>query len=850
MLQLLGILVLFCFATVVKGQQTAVKKPAKNAYMDSSLMREKESTTDDLPVVGLNENERVSPLPSILTANRDMFTNMAGFHFSTMRFRIRGYDGENSSRQINGLPMNSPEDGTTQWGLWSGLNAVMNNTETSLGLYNSASVFGSIGQTTQIDLRASRQRQQTQFAYTFSNRSFAHRLSFIHSSGMHKKGWAFSVSGSLRYASEGYTPGTFYNGKSYCISADKKIDDRNLLSIAVFGAPLYTGKQSAVLMESVQLAQTNRYNAYWGYQAGKKRNANTHYANQPVLLIRHDRQIDNHTGWTTAIGIVTGQRSDTGLDWYKAADPRPDYYRYLPGYQQDPLLKMAVTEAIKTNSGLLQVNWDHLIDVNRNSQETIRDADGRTGNNIRGLRAHYIVEERISALSEYMFNSNYHSLLTDALALSAGFSMQAAQSHNYKKLNDLLGGDFYVDWNQFAERDFPNDPVVIQNDTHRPNRLLHKDDSFGYDYLLHTLVAKTWAQLSFTGKKIDHFEAVEIGYTNYQREGLVTNGLFTDNSFGRSVLDEFTCFAFKTGITYKINGRKYLYLQAGYFTRAPLFDNVFISPRTRDTQQENIRNEKILTTELGYTWNAPLVKLRLRSYVTLFSDGMNVTSFYDDGFGNFVNYALSGINKMHFGLESGADIQLSEHFSLNLAIAAARYYYTNRQQVTVTADNDASVIERGLIYTKNFRVGGTPQEAYGLGIQYQAGGFYVGLTGSYFRQQWLDFNPLRRTYTALQGLTPGTDQWKQVVAQSELPAQYTVDLSAGSAIRLKLFHAKNKKMFLFNAGISNLLNNRTLISGGYEQLRFDTDTKNTDKFPPKFFYAMGLNFSVTLSLRL
>ncbi|MCW3088025.1 MAG: TonB-dependent receptor, partial [Sediminibacterium sp.] len=49
---------------------------------------------------------------------------------------------------------------------------------------------------------------------------------------------------------------------------------------------------------------------------------------------------------------------------------------------------------------------------------------------------------------------------------------------------------------------------------------------------------------------------------------------------------------------------------------------------------------------------------------------------------------------------------------------------------------------------------------------------------------------------------------------------------------------------------NNLLDKRDIISGGYEQLRFDTDTRNAGKFPPKLFYAMGLNFSVNLTLRL
>jgi hypothetical protein len=102
----------------------------------------------------------------------------------------------------------------------------------------------------------------------------------------------------------------------------------------------------------------------------------------------------------------------------------------------------------------------------------------------------------------------------------------------------------------------------------------------------------------------------------------------------------------------------------------------------------------------------------------------------------------------------------------------------------------------------------------------------------------------------LQGLSPGTSQWEQVIRQAVLPGQYTVDLSAGNSVRLKLFGSANKKTFLFNFNINNLLNNTGFISGGYEQLRFDTETKNVAKFPPKFFYAMGLNFSANLTLRL
>ncbi len=856
MRKLLWLLILQAVWLMARSQKSIPKKITKNLFRDSILSNHwKEPGLDELPVIGFEETEKtehaVSVIPSMLFANRDVFMSMAGFHFSISRFSIRGYEGKLFSTRFNGISLNGLEDGVTQWNLLTGLNEVTKNSQSSLGLRPTAFAFGNIGSVTEIDARASKQRVQTVFTNSFSNRSFTNRWSFTHTVGFNKKGLAYSISGSFRYANEGYIPGSFYDGKSYFLAIDKKINEHMLLSFTILGAPLVNGKQGPVTKETVALTGTPYYNPYWGYESGKKRNANIRLMHQPVMVINFDNRINNHNSWVTSLGWVIGGRSDTGIDWYKAADPRADYYRYLPGYQQDSLLKVYVNDAIKANPELLQIKWSRLINTNRNSHATLVDANGILGNSIHGKRSHYIIEERKSMGTRLELSSVYHSLLSNQYAFSAGGSFVWQRTHQYKKIQDLLGGDFYVDWNQFAERDFPNNPLLMQNDLNRPNRILHKGDAFGYDYLLQSLQTKGWVQLAGVGKKIDFFSGAEINYHNYQREGLVKNGLFPDNSAGKSVLNEFTGIGLKAGITYKYNGRKYFYLQAGYFVKPPLVNDVYISPRTRDTRQEKIQNEKIITTEMGYVWNAPAVKLRMSGYLTSYFDGMNINTFYHDGFGNFVNYALSGINKLHVGIECGMELSISEQWSFTTAISVSRYVYNSRQKLIVTADNDASVIERGLIYSKNFRVGGTPQEAYGAGIAYQfSGRFFSNLTASYFRQQWLEFNPMRRTYNALAGLASGTNQWNKVIEQTVLPEQYTVDLLLGTTLRLKMFGAGSKQTIQCIASINNLLNNQSVISGGYEQLRFDTETKNPEKFPPKFFYAMGLNYSITLNLRL
>jgi len=57
-------------------------------------------------------------------------------------------------------------------------------------------------------------------------------------------------------------------------------------------------------------------------------------------------------------------------------------------------------------------------------------------------------------------------------------------------------------------------------------------------------------------------------------------------------------------------------------------------------------------------------------------------------------------------------------------------------------------------------------------------------------------------------------------------------------------------MFLvFNVGVNNILDNQSIVTGGYEQLRFDFDTKDPNQFPAKLYYAYGLNYFASVTLR-
>lgn len=855
-LGLLGMILAVGFASPVFAQVKVKKDSTVVAVADTTLDEAKDNTLDNIPVVSLDENDNqdgsAQNVSSQMNSGRNPFTNAATFNFGAVRFRIRGYDSDLFTTYMNGAPMENLDNGFTPYGLWGGLNDVLRNRQNTNGLQSAKYGAGDIGGSTFLDTRAFRQRKQTTINYAISNRNYSNRFFITHSTGFNKKGWAFSFSGSRRWADEGFTDGTFYDGWSIYAGVDKKINARHMLSFVAFATPTENGRQGASVKEMLDIAGTNFYNPYWGYQNGKKRNASVAKSFQPFGILTHDWKITDKTSLVTAASYMLGNRSTTGLDWYNAADPRPDYYRYLPSYEDDPVLSQKIYDALKNDVNKRQINWDALYNANYANRETIHNANGILGNDVYGKRSVYIVEERVTHTNKFNFNTVLNTSINKHIDLSAGLTYENQKNNYYKKVNDLLGGDFYVDINQFAQRDFGNDPMAVQNDVNNPNRILSVGDKFGYNYDINIQKTSEWVQTDVKLKKLEFFVSGEHSYTNFWRVGNVKSGLFPNNSYGKSKEQHFYNYAFKGGLTYKFTQGNYIFANVAYVTKAPFFENAYLAPRTRDFVQDDLKSEQIQTAEAGYVLIAPTVKFRATGYYTVFKNQVNVLTFYNDEVRNFVNYAVSDIGKVHMGVELGTEVIVYKGLTVNAAAAIGRYRYNTRQKATVTIDNSATVVSKdNIIYSKNFNVP-TPQEAYTIGLNYRSRKYwYVNVNFNYFDQMWLDFNPLRRTYAAVEGVDPTSAQWHSIIDQTKLKAQYTLDAFAGySWLMNNRFKGLKKRTFmLFNVGVNNILNNTNIVSGGYEQLRFDFQNKDVNKFPSKSFYAYGLNYFASVGIR-
>ncbi|MFN7266370.1 MAG: carboxypeptidase regulatory-like domain-containing protein [Bacteroidota bacterium] len=806
---------------------------------------------NDLPTVTLEEadteTEGSGDVANLLNANRDIFQQVTGFGWGIFRFRERGYDSEHFPLFLNGVNINDPETGFAVFGEIGGLNDVLRNRESTVGLNPSEFTFSEIGGATRIDTRASNQRKQIRASYAISNRTYTNRMMLTASTGLMPGGWAVSFSGSRRWAQEGYFDGTFFDGYSYFLSVDKKINRKHALNLTFLGAPSIRGKVSDSFGEMFELAGTHRYNPSWGYQNGEKRNANIGHSNQPIGMLRYDWAPMAGTSVTASVYGQAGKRGDTRLDWFEASNPAPDYNRRLPSAILDSTLSAQWADALRNDEALRQINWTQFYDENSRNRFTVENAEGIAGNNVTGNRAQYIVADQRADSKELGFNIVLNQQLNSRSSLQSGVNYRWYKGQNFQVLDDLLGADYWLDINRFSSQDYPGQPLLEDNDANNPRNVIYEGDVFGYDYDENIRNGSIWVQAQTNLRKLSLFGAAEVGNNTFWRTGNMLNPRYPNDSYGDSQVNSFYTYGLKGGATYKLNGRNYLYANGFTGTKAPLFRDVYISPRQRNTVAPNTDVYGINSVEGGYLLRSPLVRARLTGYLTNFDNEFEARLYFSPTVGEFATLVMSGINRTHSGIEAAFEYKPVPQWVLSGAANLGYYRYTNRPTMTYTPDNkDYVSFENVTLYQDNFLVPRTPQTAATFNVKYEGRRFWFAtLTFNWRDDFWFAYDPLRRRAEAVLALEPGSEIWNTIVEQEKAPAAYTVDLFAGKSWKIG-------DVFLYlNVGINNILDNKNVIVSGREAYRnaFGREPDDARLYISEVQYAPGLNYFISFSVR-
>jgi len=867
------------FANVEKGLERDLRTVTLTA---NAIVNE----VDDASFTEFDMNDSgYSDVPTILSGSNDPYSSVASFGFSSVRFKNRGYSSESQDVYLAGVKMNDAITGYSPFSLWSGLNEAMRSQDVTYGTGVSSVGIGGVNGVSNILAVPSSVRKGWRFSALTNSAMYRLRLMGTYASGPLDNGWSYAFNVSARVGGNDWIRGVYYRSFAIYGGVEKKFNDEHKLAFMAFATPGERGAQNASTQEVYNLTGDNMYNSNWGYQAGKKRNARVRRTFEPVMILKYSFTPNDDFEGNATLLYRTGKNGYTALDWYQSADPRPDYYRNLPSYfknddpdygKEDSRKAAWAEEAWVYNLDNTQhINWDHLYNVNYVSYDHAYDQ--WTGGKLR--RSRYVQEERRVDQNDLNLAINTKWRQSSHFLLNAGISGKYNKSENYKIIADLLGGDYYVNIDNFAERSY-TDPEKLQNDLdyYRANghpQILKKGDKYGYDYMANIINCEGWATGTFTFGALNLRASGAAGYNTFWRTGLVRKGMFPNDSKGDSDKPSFFTYRGKFGADYSIRGGHSLSANVAYISDAPKFNQAFISPRSRNTLVPHLDNVKTFSTDFNYLFASSGYNVRATAYYTTIKDQTKVMSFYDDSQSSFTNFAMSGIDERHMGVEVGWQVPLPlTGFSIKGAFAWGEHIYTSTPRMTQTIDNSAEVIFsdapvkywaenpvfarlkdgsydmdcNGYIvdYWEKHRVASTPQLAADLSLNFRTKNYlFLTLEGQYFGESYLDMNPLYRTEMACKGPdgqeTPVEIEY--MAAQEKFDPAFLLNCSIG-----KSWYLQYKYNFGFSLSVNNLLNNRWVKTGGYEQTRM-TDSASSEryyKFDPKYFYMQGINYMLNL----
>lgn len=795
----------------------------------------------------LDEDENIPKNIVIFSSNRNVYASEVGYRFSPARFKFRGYNSKYNDIYINGNPVNDIETGNFRYSFVGGLNNQTRSQEASLPFEDNQFMIAGMSGSNNYNFRPSSFATGQRFSIAGANRNYNTRAMYTYNTGMMSNGWAFTGSLTYRWGNgTGFVEGTSYNSLSYFLGAEKMINDQHSLSLVTWGNPTERGTQAASTDEMYWIANDRQYNSIWGYQNGKKRNSRVIKDFQPAAMLLWDWKIDNDTKLTTSLLGKYTMFSNSRLDYTNTTNPQPDYYSVLPSYhfnvwdqESTEGRDQAALDAWQASYDYLsaskanrQVHWDQMYFANRMVA-------------LQGGDAMYFLKRFHDDQLSLSLSSYLEKVLSPSSILHGGLQLSSNKGMHYQTMEDLLGATSFHNVNTYVTKTYGEGSQQGQYDLNNPNKLIGKGDRFGYDYNLLVNKAQAWAGISKDIENAHLFLNGRIAGTTMQRDGKMRNGLAPTNSYGKSDTKSFIDAGFKAGAHLDLGQGHAMLMGFGYESKAPAAKTAFQAAQVSNEFVDGLKNEKILTGELGYQLKTSWLALNFNAYFSHLSDVTEQSMSYSDSDRSFTYISLLGIAKDYYGLELGANFKVTEWLNIKALGTINEAKYINNAEVNYMPSEDG-VTRKDIVLNKGMREGNTPLTAASIDLSYHANGWYIDLIGNYYDRIYLYYTPVTRyakNQTTSTNLLTGETEYNDVPAQDKGKGGFMVDASIG-----RQFYLKHGHRLGVNLMITNMLNNLNIVTGGREQSRVkyeDGEPVNPKKDPfknsPYKFYANGIN---------
>lgn len=620
--------------------------------------------------------ESIKNTPSVYVSNQ------AG-GFGDSQIFLRGFDQVNTAYLFNGQPINGMEDGNMYWSNWSGMADVANAVQVQRGLGSSKLAISSVGGTVNIVSKTTEKRAGGFGRVLMGNDSYV-KGTFSFDSGLNDKGWAFSVLLDHWQAHRKYSIGTAGQGQSYMFSVGYKPNDKHTFNFLITGAPQWHDQNFSEDLEFFE-AYGEKANDNSGFLNGERFTERRNYYHKPIANLNWDFKIKDGLDLSTVLYASWGRGGGTG-----------------------GLGRGRVRNSDLGITGLneREINFDQIV---QNNIATANDGVGNFGSS-------YL---RRASVNNHNWYGLLSSLTIDTVEnwnFNIGFDGRTYKGDHFRQIVDFLG---LTGYNDNFRTDRPSDYVITESFEADPWKALFDfaDDDQRYDrnYSETINYIGGFGQAEYSKDNFSAFVQGAVSTQSYQREGKFTG--FGDG-LGKSEKVNKVGFNVKGGASYKVNDKHSFFANAGFFSRQPFLDNIFVSIRYSNALvQPEIDNEEITSFEAGYRFKNDVFRFNLDVYNTEWGNrflGFNGPAQDND---ETSTYRLTDVTQVHRGIEFDFEYRPMDTFwRLRGYGSIGNWKYDGVTPFTLENDDTGVIIERGSIDLTDVKIGSAPQTSFGAGL--------------------------------------------------------------------------------------------------------------------------------------
>lgn len=600
--------------------------------------------------------------PEILKSTPGVYATRAGGGYGDGRINLRGFDSQNIAVMINGVPVNDMENGNVYWSNWAGLGDVTSSMQVQRGLGASKVAVASVGGTINIITKTTDAVKGGNIMSSIANDGYF-KYGMTYSTGLSNKGFAATVSAS-KISGDGYVDGTEFSGYNYFVSLTQQLNDAHRVSFTAFGAQQEHGQRyNRSTIEELQDTDSGpkKANKDWGYKNGQVYHQSFNFYHKPQMSLNHLWNINDKSAVSTSAYASFGSG----------------------GGRRDEGSKIGASEYRIGSAGLQPIDFDKVVRENQ-----ALGVDGSSD----------IISSSRNSHEWYGILSTYKNEINDKLTISAGLDGRSYVGSHWYEVDDLLGGQFFLD---------------NETDTYAYGKPLKVGDKYNKDYdgvvLRYGLFGQAEYQVT---DAFNLFVAADVSNSSYKQKEYMNNTIVGSRE---SDWVDFVGYGIKGGGNYNLDLNNNIFVNVGYFSKAPFLDNVFLDEDNIVPNAEAV-NEKVFSAELGYGFRGEKLSANVNVYYT---------NWLDKSFGGSIGtgediffYNLQGIDALHQGVEVDFRYKATDDLTLTGMVSLGNWQW--KSNVSADIRNQAGdIVDTVEVFADGIKVGDAAQTTFALGADYK-----------------------------------------------------------------------------------------------------------------------------------